>query len=165
MSNTVTITGTLTDITGTATQGQVVFTLQNYSSQPPSISGSDVIAEVQTTVQANGSGEWSVTLFLNTAITPANTFYSVALSPAGSTTPAITASYSFNTSGTFDLSSLTPLAVIPSAATLVYGQTLSPLDPLAQQVRLVHREIRAQLISEQWISRVTAQFRNPVLKK
>ena len=128
MSNTVTITGTLTDITGTATQGQVVFTLQNYSSQPPIISGSDVIAEVQTTVQANGSGEWSVTLFLNTAITPANTFYSVALSPAGSTTPAITASYSFNTSGTFDLSSLTPLAVIPSAATLVYGQT-GPTGP------------------------------------
>lgn len=121
MSNTVTITGTLTDITGTPTEGQVVITLQNYTPQPPIISGSDVIADTQITVQAASNGTWSVTLFLNSAITPANTFYKIALSPAGSTAPAIVASYAFNTSGTFDLSNLTPLVVLPSPATLTYG--------------------------------------------
>src|ERR1700735_5302651 len=102
MSNTVTITGTLVDVTGTPQAGQVVIELCNFGSQPPVITGTDIIADVKIVLQAATNGTWSTVLFLNNAITPSTTFYTITISPAGSTCPLFSAPYLFNTAGTFD---------------------------------------------------------------
>lgn len=125
-SNTLILKGTFTDVSGAPTAGQIVITLQNFGNQPPVITGTDIIVKTRINIGTTAEGTWSVTLFLNTAITPGNTYYTVTMSPSGRTSPTISASYAFNTPGTFDLSTLTPLVILPNQIPVVYGQTGPP---------------------------------------
>jgi hypothetical protein len=105
----VTLTATLTDLLGNPNAGKIVLTLDNYGSLLPQISGDSSLAPVAYTAQADASGHISITIWGNYQISPAGTFYTVTLFSAdGSFTQSVP--YVFPTTGTFDLSSLTPLA-------------------------------------------------------
>ena len=125
MSAGVTLNFTLTDSSGTPTQGKVVFTLVNCGSTPPVVTGTSVIAQKVITAFANSSGVGSVTLWGNYQLTPTNTYYTVAFYPANANIASSTTSYLFSTGGTFDLSNIAPLSAYPGAPVSVVSFPLS----------------------------------------
>lgn len=110
----VTLTGTLTDTQGNPVAGTVTLTLANYGPYLPVLTGSNVCAQLIVSATANASGVFSMTFYGNYQITPSNTYYEVTIQIPGyagtATASTQSAAYSFGTSGTFDLSNLTPLA-------------------------------------------------------
>lgn len=107
----VTITGTFEKITGAST-GSVKFTLTNYSAlSVPRVAGTGIIANTSYTSVAGSS--FSVALYGNDQITPANTVYQVTLFDANGNIVA-NANYSITGAGPYDLSNLTPLAEVPA---------------------------------------------------
>ncbi len=113
----VTLTATLTNDSGVGIPGKIVCTLNNYGGVPPRIAGTNVIANLVTTAQANSSGVLSVALYGNYQITVAGTYYEIAVygvDTAGnvSNAPNSVANYVFTSGGTFDLSNLIPIGVI-----------------------------------------------------
>lgn len=115
-SPSVTVTGSLQDLTGAANVGSVQIQLQNYGNNVPRVSGTSILVQLITTAVANGSGAFSVTVWGNDQITPNDTYYIVQfLDAAGAVIASIP--YRFTGSGTVDLSSLTPLTVFPTAST------------------------------------------------
>jgi hypothetical protein len=108
----VTITGTLTDLSGTANAGRLVWTLVNFGDNPPLINGTALVAPITIVTQAAVDGTFSQALWGSYQITPSTTFYQVGILGAdGSQT--IVAAYQFTAGGSFDLSTLNPLNNIP----------------------------------------------------
>jgi hypothetical protein len=101
------ITGNLQTLTGSADVGSVVFTLVNYGNTVPRVVGTALLLQSSVTAQADGSGNFSVTLWGNDVITPANTYYEVDFRSDASTSVQVVP-YSFSGAGG-SLNSLTPL--------------------------------------------------------
>ena len=106
MTPSVTLHGTLTDISGAPAAGYVVITLINYGAYPPNVAGTSLLSLHTQTVQANPDGTWSATLWGNDQITPANTLYEINIG-------GVAAKYRLN-SGSYDLSELTPATKVYS---------------------------------------------------
>ena len=77
MSTTCTVTATITDPSSTSLLGNafVRFRLRNFTGFVPIVSGSNLICEDQIDAYPNPAGAISQVLTCNTAISPANTFY------------------------------------------------------------------------------------------
>lgn len=105
----VTLSGVIQDIGGNPVAGSVQIVLSNLGGWAPTVVGSFELAPIQVTATANGSGVWSVVLFGNYQISPAGTFYTVTVFPAGSNAGAWTGQFAFSAGGSFDLSNLTPI--------------------------------------------------------
>jgi hypothetical protein len=112
----ITVVGTLTDLTGAANAGSVVFRLVNYGNLAPVISGTSILAQVVNTATANGSGAFTITLWGNDAISPSGTYYEVSFLNAASG-ETVTVAYRFTGSGSFDISSLSPLVSVAAPPT------------------------------------------------
>src|SRR4051812_40575914 len=97
----VTITGTIETLAGSGNAGTITFTLVNYGSLMPLISGTAVLAPVEIVCQAAADGTFSQTLWGTYQINPNNTFYEVKLTSADGQQVRV-ASYQFNTAGSFD---------------------------------------------------------------
>jgi hypothetical protein len=106
----ITLTGNFEALTGSG-NGYVILTLINYGTNIPRLYGGGVI--VNPTYQTSPGANFSVNLWGNDAITPANTYYQVSFYGAGQSLIA-TEIYQFNGSGTFDLSEVTPIVVTAS---------------------------------------------------
>ena len=106
----ITLTGSFEALTG-AGVGYVIVSLINYGTNIPRLNDAGVI--VNPVYQTSPSSSFSVQLWGNDAITPANTYYQVSFYGAGSTLIA-TEIYQLNGSGAFDLSTLTPITTTAS---------------------------------------------------
>ena len=105
----ITVTGTLKDPSGTALNGgKVTFTLANLAGNLPYVSGTTILVPVSVTVASNSSGAFTVTLYGNDAITPANSVYNVNFNDM------YAASYSLTGSGPIDLDSTIPNSSTPA---------------------------------------------------
>lgn len=99
-------------MTGAANIGSVQLQLANYGNNVPRVSGTSILVQLTTIATANGSGAFTVTVWGNDQISPDGTYYIVQfLDAAGAVIASIP--YLLTGSGTFDLSSLTPLTVFP----------------------------------------------------
>lgn len=105
------ITGTFESLIG-ATTGSVKFDLQNYGNNPPKITGTGVIVGTSVTTAVGAS--FSVTLYGNDVISPANTYYMVTLYDSNGHI-VVEVPYNFTGVGG-DLSNLSPLNVISPIA-------------------------------------------------
>jgi hypothetical protein len=106
----VTISFTLTDVSGNPIQGTVVATLVNWSGNVPAVSGTSVMCPTQVTAEANSSGVGTLTLFGNDQLSPNNTLYQIqTFDQYGK--PASVGIYSLS-SGSYNLSSLLPVGTI-----------------------------------------------------
>ena len=123
----VTLGGTIRDIAGNPVAGTVQIVLSNLGGWSPTIAGDSELAPLQVTATANGSGVWTVTLWGNYQISPANTFYTVTIYPAGSNAGSWTSQFAFPSGGSFNLSNLTPV----NAPILPPSQFLQPPVTLA----------------------------------
>lgn len=115
----VTLTFKLSDISGTGIPGKVVLTLDNFT-QPPDVVNTAMVANLQYTVQAAANGTGSVTFWGNYQLNQPATYYNIQIfgvdaNGVVNNAPNISANYQFNTGGTFDLSTLTPLSATPIA--------------------------------------------------
>lgn len=108
----VTLNGKIRDISGNLISGTVTATLGNYGINPPVIIGDSELAPILVSTTANGSGVWSLTLWGSDQISPINTTYTIAITPANSNVAIWIADYLIN-SGTYDLSNLIPLISSP----------------------------------------------------
>jgi hypothetical protein len=127
----VTLSGTITDVSGNPQAGSVRITLCNYGSAMPKVAGTAVFAPLLITATANSSGQWSATFYGNDQITPPGTEYNVAVCAATGAGPVSSANYVIN-SGTYDLSNLSPVVsvsvlppFIPIVANPLGTQTIS----------------------------------------
>jgi hypothetical protein len=113
-----TLVGTLTDPSGNPLAGTVTLSLSNYGPVIPLISGSNLFAALTTTVVAASNGSFSLPFYGNYQITPANTYYTLTvLDPTSNTTFNLNvpqAAYQFLTSGTFDISTISPITTYPN---------------------------------------------------
>src|ERR1017187_8282544 len=109
-----TISGNLESIFGVLyAGGRVNFSLENYGLNVPRISGTGFLVETSVTVTANGSGAFSTNLIGNDTIIPSGTYYLVTfISDAGLDIARIP--YQFSGSGSFDLSTVQPMVIIPN---------------------------------------------------
>jgi len=107
----VTLTGKLFDSGGNAVVGgTVTLTLVNYGSNLPLVTGTGIFAA--TTLQTSSASDGTFSLgpfFGNYQIAPSGTYYTLTVSQNQYTTSNIDTPYQFNNSGTFDLSTLTPV--------------------------------------------------------
>ena len=113
----VTLSGNIQDLTGSANAGKIIVTLVNFGTTLPVITGTTSLASLSVIATANGSGAYSVALWGNNQISPSGTFYQITVQGADGST-ILTAAYQFLTGGTFDLSNLQQMS--PSA-----GQTIT----------------------------------------
>lgn len=130
MAGTVTLTGTLQNILGTADAGgSVSIALQNYGSNVPRIAGAGVLVITTFKVTA-AAGTFSISgLYRNDLIQPANTFYEITF--VSDTGVSAVQAYQFTADGTFDLSSVTPLntTIQPIVGLGVFTATTPGLVP------------------------------------
>lgn len=105
----VTITGTLLDSQGNGNAGTVTFILQNLQNTLPQVSGTCIMAPITVKCQAASNGTFSQTLWGNYQIATPNTFYTISIAGSDGSLGKV-ASYQFNSSGSFDLSTLSPIA-------------------------------------------------------
>lgn len=82
MPSQITVTGTISDASGTNltptnSATYVRFILRNFSGFCPLVSGTSIVAETQVDIVPDGSGNFSQALWANSALTPQNTFYTV----------------------------------------------------------------------------------------
>lgn len=108
----VTLTGTIKSLGGVPNMGTVTVKLINYGNAVPTISGSYELAPIEVSTTANSSGVWSISFFGEDQIAPTNTLVTIAIFPAGSAVSSWVANYKI-TSGTYDLSDLTPVVTLP----------------------------------------------------
>lgn len=103
-SPTVTITGNLFDLTGSADAATITFTLVNYGNNVPRVSGASILAQtkVSPTVAA---GAFSTTIYGNDVISPSSTFYCVQITDEKGFAIAA-GNYQFTGTGSYDLSTL-----------------------------------------------------------
>lgn len=104
----ITITGNLQQVTGVINSGSVQFELVNFGSTVPRVSGTAILVVTSFQAQADGSGNFSVTLWGTDVVTPSGVFYAVTFySDTGA--PVMTLPYQFVGTGTFDLSQVIPM--------------------------------------------------------
>lgn len=108
----ITVTGTFEAIIG-STSGSVQFELINFGTDVPRVSGTGVLTSLKTTSAVGTS--FTVNIFGNDVITPANTYYMVTFFDANGNV-ASTAPYSFTGAGPYDLSSTSPINPVPADA-------------------------------------------------
>lgn len=103
------ITATLQDFGETAVGGFLIVTLCNFGSQIPRVAGSSVIVDAgPTSYPANAEGAVSITLVTNDTITPAGTYYCIAVANSNGDMLQVNL-YQFFGLGPFDLSSTLPI--------------------------------------------------------
>jgi hypothetical protein len=130
---TITIRGTLENLIGTADAGSVRFELVNYGSDVPRIVGTCIIGQVEQTVQADGTGAFSIVLWGNDVITPANTYYNVRISNSAGA-ELVVVPYQFSGVGGFDLSTLQPFNLSAPTSTPVITPNAVVTNPTATQI-------------------------------
>ncbi len=123
----VSLTGTLVDLSGNPVTGKVVATLCNFGTIPPRVSNTVDFCETQSTALAASDGTFTLSVWANTSIVPANTFYTIAIfnadaSGTPSNTPTISAPYLLRTPGSFALSTLLPINSNPGAPLIVAAE-------------------------------------------
>ena len=78
MATPITVTATLSDLSGTAVPGAFIrFKLRNFQGSVPAVPGTSVIGETQIDALPDGSGLVSQTLWKNSDIVPSTTFWTV----------------------------------------------------------------------------------------
>jgi hypothetical protein len=114
MASQVTVTGTLTDPSGTGLQGNafVRFILRQFQGFVPQVQGTSVIVEPQIDALPNSSGQFSQLLWPNDAITPSTTFYTVQFHNQG----RITSSGNYLINGNTNLNTAAQLNAPPVPA-------------------------------------------------
>jgi hypothetical protein len=124
----VTITGKLEDLAGNNNAGKLIWTLQNFGDFPPRVSGTMMLTPVRITTQAAADGTFSQVLWGNYQLAPSNTFYQCEIQGADGS-QVVVAAFQFNSSGSFDLSTMVPISgsnppiFIPTAVTSFNGRT------------------------------------------
>ena len=124
MPNTCVVTATITDPSQTSLLGNafVRFRLRNFTGFVPIVSGTNVICEDTITALPNPAGVISQVLVCNTAITPANTFYTAEFWNQGRIVSA--ANYYFNTNTSLNTAANLNPAPAPTGPNPIYfGQT------------------------------------------
>jgi hypothetical protein len=109
----VTLSFTLQDRTGAGVPARVVLTLVGYGANVPLVAGTGVSANRTYTATANAGGVGSVTFYGNYQISPAHTYYQIQI--FGSNSISTAQVYQFNTAGSYDLSAISPMTVLPAA--------------------------------------------------
>ena len=109
----ITLTATLQDIFGdaggsVANPVKLCITLCGFGPALPRISGTSLLARVGPTYLESTNGSFSTLIWGNDVITPAGTYYSIEVLDAKGNVVQC-AAYELTGSGTFDLSSLTPV--------------------------------------------------------
>jgi hypothetical protein len=107
------LSGTITSIAGASQAGTVTATLGYFGSNPPIITGSSALVPITVSTVAASNGTWALNLWGQDQITPVGTIYTIAITPAGSYQAIWIAEYVM-TSGTYDLSTLTPATSLPA---------------------------------------------------
>lgn len=126
-----TVTGNLQDIFGVSVpNGTITFTLSRYLTSLPRVAGTAMLVTPSITVTANASGAFSATLWGNDVITPAGTSYQVTFKNSAGLKLGIS-DYTFNGSGSFDISNLTPNNTPPIVVTVVPNVVVT--NPSSQQ--------------------------------
>lgn len=109
----ITLTATLQDVSGaTDTGAAVIITLCNFKNLLPRIAGTSMVAAITKKVVVTG-GAVSLQLWGNDQITPSGTYYAVSVVDDKNNVVQ-SGIYEFTGSGTFDLSTATPLTTQPS---------------------------------------------------
>lgn len=117
----VTLTATLTNDSGVGIPGKLVCTLNGLSAGPPQ-TGLNMVANLETTGQANGSGVVSVLLYGNYQFAFPGTYYEIAVCGVDSNgivsnAKNILGNYVFTSGGTYDLSAIFPVGTpVPGAS-------------------------------------------------
>lgn len=129
----ITITGNLENLLGQLDNGgSVVFTLVGYGpSDVPRVATAGVIVLPTVTALAP-AGSFSVTLWGNDVITPANTFYQVDFF-ADTGAKLQTVLYQFTGSGSLDLSNVAPLNTLPTPSPITAPPNAVLTNPTAGQ--------------------------------
>lgn len=120
----ITITGNLKNVFGALDAGAGLrVTLNGYGANMPRVIGTGIIVNPDVQVTMPGDGTFSFTVNGNDIITPGpnTTFYSIAFQPSSGGTVK-TLNYQFSGSGTFDLSTLSPMVALPA--------TVPPVSPV-----------------------------------
>jgi hypothetical protein len=119
MPTAITVTATLTDPSSTALQGNsyLRFKLRGFTGFVPRVSGTSILPEIQVDALPNGSGVVSQTLWANSDITPANTFYTVELNNQGRITSS--GNYIFNASTSLNTAAQLNAPPVPPGFLLV----------------------------------------------
>lgn len=120
MASPITVTASLTDPSSTALQGNsfLRFILRNFSGFVPQVSGTSILPEIQIDALPNGSGAISQTLWKNSDISPATTFYTVQLWNQGRITSS--GNYIFNASTSLNTASQLNAPPVPAGFSLVF---------------------------------------------
>lgn len=149
-----TLTGTFSSLIGSDT-GYIQIRLSGYSPQIPRISGGVLNTVFYQT--ALGSS-FSVTLYGNDQIVPGSTFYYVSLFDANGRPLQQNVPYLFQGSGTFDLSSLTPMVAAPPSIPTppsTVNQNLFLAGPITGTAAPTYRviapaDLQADIYSSAW---------------
>jgi hypothetical protein len=117
----ITLTATLQDVTGAtvgsaANPSKLCIALCGFGAYLPRVGGTSLIARVGPIYLESTTGTFSTALWGNDAITPAGTYYTIALLD-GQGNVVQSGAYQLTGAGTFDLSSLLPITT-PSQAAL-----------------------------------------------
>jgi hypothetical protein len=105
----VTLTATLQTIFGADDAGgKIRITLCGFGQTLPLITGTSMLARLQVTTVVGSAGTFSTLLWGNYQITPANTFYEIAILDDKNNVVQ-SGMYQFQAGGTFDLSNLTQI--------------------------------------------------------
>lgn len=140
----ITITGTLKTILGAADPGATLrVTLCNFGPNPPRVSGSGILVDVDVPVAVAGDGTFSFSPIGNDVIIPGPniTYYTVAFQPSTGGILKVIA-YQFTGSGSFDLSTLAPFGgpgtppVVPTNAVITNPSGLQSIATFALRTRL-----------------------------
>lgn len=140
----ITITGNLKDVFGNPDLlAGLRVTLNGYGPNMPRVSGTGIIVNPDVQVTMPGDGTFSFTVNGNDVITPGpnTTFYSIAFQP-GSGGTVKTLNYQFSGSGSFDLSTLSPMVALPLSVPPISPVVTNPtglqvIATFALQSRLV----------------------------
>ncbi len=135
-----TITGTLQTITGGNIQNGVVSaTLVNFGNNVPKVIGTSILAQPVITTLSAVDGTFSLSLYGNDVINPANTYYTITYEDALGRLYA-TGSYTFTDGSSYNLNSFGPNVVFPTVppvgpvnATEIQGVPVSATPPTVGQ--------------------------------
>jgi hypothetical protein len=124
MASQVTITGTVTDPSGTGLNNPtnsnafVRFILRNFQGYTPLVSGTAIVAETQIDCIPGSNGAFSQNLWPQNALTPSNTFYSVQFFSQGRITSQ--GNYIFNASTSLNSAAQLNPAPTPTINSIVF---------------------------------------------
>lgn len=140
----ITVTGLLKDVFGAAAlSGGLRVTLNGYGAQMPRVSGTGFIVDPDIPVNMPGDGTFSFTVFGNDVILPGPniTFYTIAFIPQSGGVVKCN-NYQITGSGSFDLSTLSPIFLptpspLPPNPVITNPSGLQIISIFALQTRLI----------------------------